>query len=267
MKIQLASDLHLEFLQPKWPGERIITPHPDADVLVLAGDIANGTQVARLFSTWPVPVLYVAGNHEYYDHSLPGTQAKLRETCKVPIQFLENDMVTIGNVRFLGCTLWTNYRLIEGELQSQMMREASQCLNDHNSIRVGRLPFTPSNALAIHDASIRWLLSELDKPWEGQTVVITHHGPHPLSVHPRYIGQLLNAAFCSNLDVHFGLFDKVDLWVHGHVHDGFDYVVPNSKCRVVANPAGYVLNRRDRRPGGDWEFENKEWQRDCLLEL
>ncbi len=62
MKIQLDSDLHLEYLAKRFPGERLITPHPDADVLVLAGDIASGTDAIVLFRDWPVPVIYVIGN-------------------------------------------------------------------------------------------------------------------------------------------------------------------------------------------------------------
>lgn len=64
MRIQLASDLHLEPLTDRFPGERVVAPAPDADLLVLAGDIANGLDGVRLFADWPVPVLYVMGNHE-----------------------------------------------------------------------------------------------------------------------------------------------------------------------------------------------------------
>lgn len=55
MKLQIASDLHLEFLQDLFPGERLISPAVDADILVLAGDIANGTQAIESFKDWPVP--------------------------------------------------------------------------------------------------------------------------------------------------------------------------------------------------------------------
>lgn len=266
MNIQIASDLHLEFLQGRHPGERLIHPNPHADVLVLAGDIATSKQAARLFADWPVPVLMVAGNHEYYDRDLPDTQARLREDCQGnPVRFLENDSFTLGDVRFLGCTLWTDYRLVQGATQPQMMKEALYHLNDHALIRMERSLFSPPNALAFHEASIRWLLAELAKPWEGKTVVITHHGPHPLSVHPRYARQLLSAAYCSDLSVHTGLLDKVDLWMHGHVHDSFDYTVPGTHCRVVTNPAGYITNRSHRRPGDDWQFENPAWNPDLVL--
>ena len=74
MKIQLASDLHLEFLE-KFPGARIIEPALGADLLVLAGDIHNGTKAIEHFVDWPVPVIYLAGNHEFYNLSWEQTRA------------------------------------------------------------------------------------------------------------------------------------------------------------------------------------------------
>lgn len=109
MKIQLASDLHLELLQRDFPGERLITPAGGVDVLVLAGDIANGTQAIDLFKNWPVPVLYLAGNHEFYGESFEQARITLRKATEgTNIHFLDNDVVDFGGVRFLGATLWTD---------------------------------------------------------------------------------------------------------------------------------------------------------------
>ena len=110
-------------------------------------------------------------------------------------------------------------------------------------------------ALAEHELSRAWLQRELVKHYDGKTVVISHHGPHPLSVHPRYIGEALNAAFVSNLSE---LLPKADLWIHGHVHDSFDYRVHG--CRVIANPAGYTLNRNSVGSAKELVFENKAFQ-------
>jgi hypothetical protein len=79
MKLQLASDLYLEFLQSSFPAETLIRPAPDADVL--AGDIHQGTRTVELFADWPVPVLYVAGNHEFYGHEWAPTRKSLRNAC------------------------------------------------------------------------------------------------------------------------------------------------------------------------------------------
>ena len=241
MKIQLASDLHLEFLQDRHPGERLIKPHPDADVLVLAGDIAVGTQACQLFANWAsergMPIIYVAGNHEFYGQILDPALEKLRAAAKdCGIQFLEQDSFVIDGVRFLGATMWTDYRLYSvNRTQTQQMDYCNGGLSDHFVISVGpHIRFTAYEALGRHERSRKWLETELAKPFDGKTVVVTHHGPHPLSIHPRFAGSALNAGFVSDLS---DLMPGVDLWLHGHVHDSFDYQV--GQCRVVANPAGY----------------------------
>ena len=263
MKIQLASDLHLEFLQRRFPGERLITPALQADVLILAGDIANGTQAIDLLKNWPVPVLYLAGNHEFYNQSLERARIELRHAAQgTSIRFLDNDAIDFGAVRFLGCTLWTDYRLTRNRTQRQSMDDAERQLNDHRLIRTQDGLFTASMALAEHQHSRRWLERELDKPFGGKTVVITHHGPHPLSVHPRYAGDPANAAFVTDLSA---LLSDAKLWLHGHVHDSFDYMVGG--CRVMTNPLGYAHNRRQATKAKELSFENPAFQWECLIEV
>ena len=267
MNIQLASDLHLEFLQRDHPGERLITYAPGSDVLVLAGDIASGADALEQFADWPVPVLYVAGNHEYYGHAMEALRAEMRAKSrdaakKYGIHFLDNERVDIGGVRFLGTTLWTDYRLRLQHTQAVQMVNAQQCLNDHRLItRDGGGRFSPQDALNEHEQARAWLTTQLSQPFAGRTVVVTHHGPHPLSVHPRYDGDLMSAAFVSDLTE---LMPGVDLWLHGHVHDGFDYTVGN--CRVVANPAGYIRNRSSVDKA-DFIYENPQFNPQLVLEV
>ena len=263
MKIQLASDLHLEFLQRNWPGERLISPAPQADVLVLAGGIAQGTDTFELFANWPVPVIYVAGNHEFYGHAMPPMQQKMRAAAAhTSIHWLDNEGVDIQGVRFLGSTLWTDYRLDINWTQRQLMEHAQTRLNDHQLIRYEQRRFTTQDALERHEIARAWLNSELARTFAGPRVVISHHGPHPLSVHPRFSGNALNAAFVSDLTE---LMPGVDLWVHGHVHDSFDYQV--GRCRVVANPAGYLMNRATVTHRDAFVLENEHFQREMLLDL
>lgn len=263
MKIQIASDLHLEFLQDRFPGERLISPAADADILVLAGDISNGMQAIELFNNWPVPVLYLAGNHEFYGADFTQVRRDLRQAAAgTPVTFLDNDVIDFAGVRYLGTTLWTDYRLELNRTQRQLMENAELRINDHYRIRCRDGKFTAQRALAEHELSRAWLEQELAKPYDGKTVVITHHGPHPLSVHPRYIGEALNAAFVSNLTE---LLPKADLWIHGHVHDSFDYSVLG--CRVVANPAGYARNRHSVSNAKELVFENSAVQWGCVVEV
>lgn len=134
MKIQLASDLHLEFLERKLPGERLVLPSPDADVLVLAGDIAQGTRAIELFADVAVPVIYVAGNHEFYGREWGPTRAELRAAARgTNVHFLDDDEVVVAGVRFLGSTLWTDFRL-PGTLQSAAMRAVERGLMDYSVI-------------------------------------------------------------------------------------------------------------------------------------
>ena len=263
MKLQIASDLHLEFIQRGFPGERLISPAHGADLLVLAGDIGNGTQAINLFQDWPVPVLFLAGNHEFYGHSIQQMRVDLRKAASgTSITFLDNESVDFGGVRFLGTTLWTDYRLALNRTQRQLMEQAELSINDHNRIKSQEGRFTAAMALAEHELSRALLDRELDRPYDGKTVVITHHGPHPLSVHPRYAGDPVNAAFVSDLSE---LLPKADLWIHGHVHDSFDYKVCG--CRVVANPRGYALNRNSVEKAKELVFENKAFGWACVVDV
>lgn len=263
MRIQIASDLHLEFLQRSFPREQLIAPAYGADALVLAGDIANGTQAIGLFADWPVPVLYLAGNHEFYGHDMNELRAQLREKAQgTSVRFLDNDVVDFDGVRVLGATLWTDYRLLPGHTQHELMHRAEQSLSDHRVIKTGGARFTAQHALIEHERSCAWLTRQLNEPYNGQTVVISHHGPHLLSVHPRYIGDTLNAAFVSDLSA---LVVKADLWVHGHVHDSFDYRA--GKCRVVANPLGYVRETRSSAKARELQYENPAFDWTCVVDV
>ena len=265
MRIQIASDLHLEFLQQDFAGELLISPHPDADVLVLAGDIASGTQVINLFDRWPVPVIYVMGNHEAYGRDIEVLEDELRAAAAgTQIRFLENDRVDIDGVRFLGTSLWTDYALFvdEGRTVDEAMTAARSFMIDHTEIRSNRQPFAPINALRRHEAARAWLTSELIKPFDGPTVIVTHHGVHPLSIHPRFVGDIVNAAFVSDLGL---LLNRADLFIHGHVHDSFDYRV--GRARVVVNSRGYALNRHNVNRVRALQFENAAFDPMCVVEV
>lgn len=264
VKIQLASDLHLEHLEQMFPGEPTLSPAHQADVLVLAGDVGRGSAALELFRGWPVPVLYVAGNHEHYAGNWEDVLDALRESAEgTSVRFLERDVVDFGGVRFLGCTLWTDYRLRSNRTQRQLMENAQLRIADHRQIRNkdGSF-FSTADALQEHEKSRAWLAAEISKPYDGKTVVVTHHGPHPLSVHPRYAGDATNAAFVSDLGE---LLYGPQLWLHGHVHDSFDYNV--NGCRVVANPRGYPGNARSVESVKDLVFENPNYQCALVLEI
>jgi predicted phosphohydrolase len=169
MRIQIASDLHLEFLEGLFPDYRGVEPC-DADVLVLAGDIANGTRVLDLFAGWPCPVVYVPGNHEYYGSdiaALAGSFAQ-RAATSADVQVLAPGVWIHQGVRFIGCTLWTDYAVFGAALQLAAMAACATRLLDHERIRCGAdQPFTPGDALALHQVQRDWLRGELARPFAG----------------------------------------------------------------------------------------------------
>lgn len=241
MKLHILSDLHLEFDRDQpWQPVRDL----DFDVLVLAGDICVHTHgLDWAIRNYPdKPVIYVIGNHEYYGAELHGLHREIMARAAsarsegFDVHVLDNEAIEIGGERFLGSTLWTDYQLFgRGSEMGFAMNEARRYMNDHTVIRCAPLPhFTPAQALDLHILARSWLTHELNKPFAGKTVVVTHHLPSRRSVAPRFAHQVLSAAFASDLD---RLVEQADLWIHGHTHDNFDYRL--GKCRVVCNPRGY----------------------------
>jgi len=259
MKIQLASDLHLEFIAKRFPDERLICPAPGADVLVLAGDIHVGTNAPKLFRDWPVPVVYLAGNHEFYGHEWQETRIALRRECvEQGIHFLDNDIFEYQGIRLVGSTLWTDFKL-RGQPQGHQMLEAEQRMNDYYRIRSKSGLLRAEDTLGDHQRSVRWLREVLNDSDLDRTVVVTHHAPHALSINPKYVGDPVNAAFASDLT---DLLFQTRLWLHGHTHDSCRYQV--GRCQVVSNPAGYSLIRSQSFELADINLENSAFD-PCML--
>ena len=265
MNLQLLSDLHLE----SNPHFRAV-PVPGADVLVLAGDIGSyqsGSQLSRLdvpdfglrqFSprpvaegggAWPTPVLFVPGNHEYDGLDFDEAHARLQETCaRLGLIWLERQTVVLGGVRFVGCTLWTDFDALSTDAarhstvtvgeqlkaRDKAFRAANFYLKKNHSLRGG----APVLAEALREeglASQTWLRQALAQPFDGPTVVVTHFAPSLHSADPRYGLSPGTAGFCNALDE---LLPLADVWLHGHLHCPQNYV--KGGCRVVANPLGYA---------------------------
>lgn len=264
MKIQLLSDLHLE-QNPGFSPQ----PVPDADLLVLAGDIGSyqrGSQLPALGDTdfglarfsplagWPTPVLYVPGNHEYDGLDFEEAHARLRRSCdQLGIQWLERETALIDGVRFVGTTLWSDFDALavhastasttqQFELRSKAQRAANHYLSKTGTTWNG-VPMLAEQVRAQGLCCADWLRSTLPTAHTGRTVVVTHFAPSLRSRDPRYGLTPGTAAFCNALD---DLLAHADLWLHGHLHCPSDYVAqalrPDGslhRCRVVANPLGY----------------------------
>jgi hypothetical protein len=238
MRIQIFSDLHLEH-RPFAP------PRTDADVIVLAGDIDNGAAgIEWAKQTFGVPVVYLAGNHEYYEGEFDAVR-KAMQTAALgsTVDLLECGEAVIDGVRFLGCTLWTDYTLV-GDADRPAVIEAARRLNpDYQLIRRGARLLSPEDAIVLCAQHRAWLVAKLTEPFGGKTVVVTHFAPHPRSIAPSYANHPANPGFVVDLDAMMG---RVALWIHGHTHTFFDYTVHGT--RLVCNPRGYPGEPTGFRP-------------------
>lgn len=266
VKLLIYSDLHLDhcpFFDLQIDGRRV---DEAADMVVLAGDIHEGVKGIRWArETFPdKAILYVTGNHEYYDKHWSRLLDEFRvEALKYDVNFLEANGVDIQGVRFLGCSLWTDFELFGNDLRTHALRRAKSSMNDYHYIAISRSPefywvhskkLIPELTVRRHHGSVEWLQSKLAKGDPTKTVIVTHHAPHLNSVPERYASDILSTAYASDLT---RLMGQAHLWIHGHIHDSVDYVVNGT--RVVSNPRGYML-----RNGA---FENARFQQEFLIEV
>ena len=238
MRIRIHSDLHLEFAP-------FVPPPSDADVIVLAGDIDNGAAgIEWARETFEKPVLYLAGNHEYYEGEFEAVQEAMGAAARrLAVELLDCSEVVVDGVRFLGCTLWTDYSLAP-QAERPAAIEAARKLNpDYQLIRWGFRAFAPEDAIALCARHRAWLVAALAVPFPGKTVVITHFAPHPHSIAPTYFGNRANPGFVLDLAEMMG---SAVLWIHGHTHTFFDYRARGT--RVICNPRGYPGEPTGFRP-------------------
>ena len=244
MKLWLISDLHLEW------GVPFNHPPPEGtDVVVCAGDITTKGIIPSL--QWladtiapEIPIVCVAGNHEFYGGSVQENIRDAREFAGgLPnIHFLENEVVDIGGVLFIGGTLWTDFRLF-GREPAFAMADAERGMNDYRRIKFAKQPykkFKPIDAFRKHQET-RDFIAEAMEGSEGRTtVVVTHHAPSSRSVPSWYREDSVVACYASHLE---GLIleGQPALWIHGHLHSRRDYSI--GQTRVVCNPRGYPGER------------------------
>lgn len=260
MKFQFFSDLHCDVapIKPIVIGE-------DIDAVVVAGDTSQGARNAfialRRLVPEGIPIVMVMGNHEPYRRCIQSEIAEARTiAADYNVFFVENDIALLGTMRFIGATLWTNYRVFGAGNAPAAMEMARRSLNDHRVISWTKQPWTrfrPEEALLLHERSKAFIVDALTTPFSGSSVILTHHAPHFGSVAKGpYQSDILTAAYASDLtdvlmidaagastgtvdptvkDTASGNWNRI--WLHGHVHTSSDYVVGTT--RILANPHGY----------------------------
>ncbi|MFV1921137.1 MAG: metallophosphoesterase [Methylotenera sp.] len=253
MKLHVLSDLHME-----------IAPYKlqvfDVDVIILAGDIAEGTNgiewAASLLDATDAHIIYIAGNHEFYHAELNDIRQKISALCKGRnrLHYLENDEVIINHVRFLGATLWTDFNLTQPEDQETTLRMSELSLTDFRLIQYNQSRFKVKDAINMHLDSIKFIEAKLDEEFAGKTVIISHHAPALQSVAPKYKDSFLKTYFASDLS---HLLDQSDIWIHGHTHVRSDYRI--GKTRIICNPRG--------RPNDKEQAENIQFNPALIVKI
>lgn len=260
MRVQIFSDVHCNVYQPK-----PIVIGRDVDLVAVAGDVAEGVKnsfiTLRTIVPMTIPIVFTMGNHEFY-------RRFWREELEVAksigpdfnITTLENDVVLLdnGNVRVIGATTWTDYRLFGEQNVAAAMKAARDGLNDHRLIGWQKTPwqrFRPQEALLLHSQSREFIADVLATPFSGATLTLTHHAPHYDSVPVQYQNEILTAAYASDLGSLMGAC-VVDgqgaeapcsnTWIHGHIHSSVDYQV--GATRILSNPHGYGDENRSFNP-------------------
>ena len=238
MRIQIKSDLHLEFRNYE------IANDANDDMLILAGDIVPSVQLSHnrpskflkkcseLFKN----VIYVAGNHEHYHNDIDKSFTTLKEKCESygNIHFLNNECKIIDGIKFVGSTMWTS--LNNDDDYAKYV--AKRGMADFKIISNGGRVLLPGDTSIWHRESLQFIESECST--HDKVVVITHHAPSFGSLNPVYANDDLNHAFMTDLDQFILRNPAIKLWCHGHVHTAFDYMIGNT--RIVCNPRGYVTN-------------------------
>ncbi len=237
MKLQLLSDLHLE-TESYTP-----TPAPDAELLVLAGDIDTSWRSFELFKGWPVPILFVPGNHEYDGRDVDAARAELRAHVeRFGLRMLDDESAVLASaagrrVRFVGCTRWCDFDAFGPAGRERALRAGGYFQKVMRATRHGQ----PFDAAAVRERALEsraWLAGELARTgdWDA-TVAVTHFAPSLKSADPRYGRQPGTASFCNDDEA---LLPHAQLWLHGHLHCRHDYWLNGT--RVVSNARGHQRN-------------------------
>lgn len=272
MKLWIWSDVHSEHQDVPYPT---LKQAQDCNVIIIAGDLTIAPDLADtvefLIRRYQKLLVYVPGNHELYQDKwllsdryrlMEGDQQTIKTIEAMSLKWLnrfyclDEDEVIIDRTRFIGATLWVDFKMgLNSQLDlPQRLHEAREILNDFRAIHMGNgKRFKPDEMLNLHNSNADYIRRKLSEPCEGSSVVITHHMPHPECTPPAYAGTKANYLFASSDDT-FGHLLRSDiapeLWICGHTHHAFD--ISKGRTRIVCNPFGYKCEQG--KNGFQWKL-------------
>ncbi|MBE0637198.1 MAG: metallophosphoesterase [Bacteroidales bacterium] len=236
MKIQFASDLHLEF--PKNKEFLKANPlQPSGEVLILAGDIVPFAIMDKhndffdYVSTHFQQTWWIPGNHEYYRSDITQRSGTMQERIRNNVHLVNNITLFRNNIRFIFSSLWS-------KINPGCEWEIEKGISDFQLIKYKGARFTSNHYNDLHEESLDFLKTELKEPSFGKTIVVTHHAPTFNKYPEKYQGDILNGAFAVELS-DLIVTSQADCWIYGHIH----YMVPDyyiGKTKMISNQLGYV---------------------------
>lgn len=250
VRIALISDIHIEFLRDEGKFVHdIYIGEQSVDVLILAGDIDvdgfGASWAVRQSELLKVPVIYIAGNHEFYGGKWTETIETIKEiTAGTNVHFLNRDSVEINGSRFIGCTLWSDLRLFGNKRLKETVVTIQNGVNDYHRIKrddsisaPGKLRFiSPEHTISEFDKNLAFITKELEVDFSGKTFVVTHHAPSLNCLPLDEQDNLISAAYASNLDALI-IKHKPEAWLHGHIHTQKTHRI--GETLVASRPRGY----------------------------
>jgi predicted phosphodiesterase len=238
MRIQYASDLHLEFAE-NWRFLRDNPIQVTGDILVLAGDIdylGDKNYQKHPFWDWASDnyqqVIIVLGNHEFYkfyDLSTmrDGTVGEIREN----IHYYYNKVIKIGDVDFILSTLWSR-------IEEENAPYTEQCVTDFRRIMYGKNIMTHHEFNQEHNRCLQFIKQAVKESTAKYKVVVTHHVPSYQLCATEFEGSALNGAFTVELEDYI-MNSEVDYWIYAHSHRNINKVIGKTHC--ISNQLGYVF--------------------------
>lgn len=260
MKIWYLSDLHIDF------GKQNIKQYPEIDIVVILGDVGNklsGWSFIETLLNKGYIVLFVLGNHEYYNNSLKNIYTmkeifnlwKDKEKLFPNFHILENDTFIFNNVKFIGSTLWTNFSNHKKETIDLFYKEQNdskiifKTVRNMGFKRLGGTPINHEDVTGFYNNSIDFIKNEVSKPFEGHKIVLTHFAPSYQSIGEKYKPYINDYGnYANDLDEYIKNSD-ISYWLHGHIHTTSYYNIGNTI--IACNPFGY---RSERKTNDDFHL-------------